>query len=210
MNNRTGRKSVVDIKFFTEESEQRDYLIGLICTDGCISSSDYGIQITLSEKDKDVLTKISELTNVPIYKRFDKRFNCNLFSYRFRNKIIYSYLISLGITPKKTRTLSLNLPLTNHMLRGIFDGDGCITFNNCNNPIINIVSASEKFILQIRNFIEDNNIKISSIKYNNNVYNLNIYSKSEVLKFHGFIYLNATLYMERKHIKFNATSSRNT
>lgn len=205
MNSRTGRKSIVSEEFFVNSSEQRDYILGLLCTDGYIGKDDYTIQISLSEDDRELLEKISNITNVPLAERkLRKGRTKKLISYRFRNKQIHTYLSSVGITNKKTHSLKLHIPLNNHILRGIFDGDGSVFLNNYNNKIVNIVSASKGFIDQIHDFLEDNKIEISSVKFHNNVFHLNIYRKSEVEKFRKLVYNNATLYMERKYIKFNA------
>lgn len=206
---RHGRKCIVNRDFFLKESEIRDYFIGLMCTDGSIGSSDYTIQIGLQIEDKDILEKISKLTNIPVYERKVTNYNYNSAYYRFRDKEIHNYFNEIGITSKKTHNLKLNIPLNNHILRGIFDGDGCVHINSYNNLIISIVSASKDFIIQIKDCIESKNIIISSITFHNNVYSLNIYRKKEALKFYNFIYANATLYMNRKYLKFNAVYNRN-
>lgn len=202
MNRRTGRKSIVNETLFKERSEFSEYFIGLLCTDGFIGKNDYTIQISL--KDKDILDKISDITNVPIYERLDKRFDSKLYSYRFRNKQLHQFFSNIGIVNNKTKTLDLSIPLTNNILRGIFDGDGSIYKNSSGNLVVNIVSASETFTNQIKDFIEDNYITISSIKYHKNVFNINIYKQSEVNKFYHLIYTDATLFIDRKYLKFNA------
>lgn len=202
MNTRTGRKSIVNLDLFLNKTEFSEYFIGMMCTDGYIGKEDYTIQISL--KDREILSKFSEITNIPIYKRIDKRFNSELYSYRFRNKVLHQYFTNIGIINNKTKTIDLKIPITPHILRGIFDGDGCVYRNNYDNTIVNIVSASEKFILQIKNYLNYNNIDFPSIKFYHNVYSLNIGKKSEVLKFYNLIYANATLYIERKYVKFNA------
>lgn len=202
MNNRTGKESIIDKDIFKNTSEFSEYFIGLLCTDGYIGKSDYTIQISL--KDEAILQKISEITNVPIYCRIDKRFHTKIYSYRFRNKDLHEYFMSIGITTCKTNSLHLKIPITHHILRGIFDGDGSIFKNRKHNNIISIVSASKIFIEQISDFIESFNIKISSVKFHNNVYNLNIYSQVEICKFYNLIYKDATLFIKRKYLKFNA------
>lgn len=103
MNSRTGRKSIISFEFFSNPSPERDYILGLLCTDGTIGSSDYTISIGL--KDREILESISKLTNVPIYSRLDKRYNTYMYTWRFRNKQIHKFLLDLGITPNKTKTL---------------------------------------------------------------------------------------------------------
>lgn len=202
INIRTGRTSVVSLDFFTKSSPERDYFIGLLCTDGSIGSTDYGIQIQLN--DKEILEEVGRIINVPVYEKIDKRYNSKMYMLRFRNKNIHKYLVSIGLTPKKTSTLKLSIPLNNHILRGIFDGDGSIFRNKQGRNIINIVSASKEFTEQIADFLKKSDISVSSVKFRNNVYNINIYRKQEVEKFGWLIYLNATLYINRKYMKFNA------
>lgn len=203
MNNRTGKKSIVNENIFKSKSEFSEYFIGLMCTDGYMGKSDYTIQISL--KDKEILNRFSTITNIPIYERLDKRFNSKLYSYRFRNKSLYRYFESIGITNCKTKTIELLIPFTPNILRGVFDGDGCISkINNNTGNKISIVSASKKFIIQIQEYLIESGIKMLPISYYNNIYSINIYKKSEVLKFYNLIYKDATLYIKRKYIKFNA------
>jgi intein/homing endonuclease len=90
-------------------------------------------------------------------KYLNKKYNNYLYSVRFSNKKIHHYLGTLGIVPRKSKIIELKIPLNKHILRGIFDGDGCVRTTNLKskNPGINvtIVSGSKKLFLQLKKYL---------------------------------------------------------
>ena len=78
----------------------------------------------------------------------------NLFVIQFGDRIFYDFLISLGITPAKSKTIaSLKIPekYFADFLRGCIDGDGDIDVHShpeSQHPQLRIrlVSASPKFL----------------------------------------------------------------
>ena len=138
------------------------YLVGLIATDGHIgypgctkTTKTYYCNIKLNKKDCDILYKIKRIFGGSV--RLD---NISTMAWRVHNPQFIQYLVSIGLTNKKTYDLDLNtyfLNLTlenqNHFLRGVFDGDGSITIRTRKNKTkewlqcnSSICSASYKFI----------------------------------------------------------------
>lgn len=103
------------------------YAIGLITTDGYLSSD--GLLIDLTSKDKEQLLNFSKCVGVDFtigkkinYKGFES------FRIQFKNKFFYDFLFSIGLTPKKSLTIGKVLIPEKYFfdfLRGCFDGDGC-------------------------------------------------------------------------------------
>jgi hypothetical protein len=103
------------------------YAIGLIATDGCLM--DDGLLIDLTSKDKEQLLNFSKCVGVD-FKIGNKR-NSNgdeCLRIQFKNRIFYDFLLSVGLTPKKSLIIG-KLKIPNKyffdFLRGCFDGDGC-------------------------------------------------------------------------------------
>lgn len=103
------------------------YAVGLIATDGCLLSD--GLLIDLTSKDKEQLLNFSKCVGVNF--KIGTKYNSNgdkQFRIQFKNRIFYDFLLSIGLTPRKSLTMGrLAIPdkYFFDFLRGCFDGDGC-------------------------------------------------------------------------------------
>ena len=120
----TNKPHVRSELFDNLSSRELNYFIGLLASDGNIYNT--RIELCLHEKDKDILIKYQQfLENNTTLRIRTKSLTSNQFRIAFRNKRIAETLNTYGITPNKSRTLELNIPITFDLLRGIIDGDGC-------------------------------------------------------------------------------------
>lgn len=134
------------------------YAIGLIATDGCLSSD--GLLIDLTSKDKEQLLNFSECVGVNF--TIGSKWNSNGDKYlriQFKNRVFYDFLLSIGLTPRKSLTMGkLTIPEKYFFdfLRGCFDGDGCFYSywdpRWCSSHMfyIEFVSASKKHVDWLR------------------------------------------------------------
>ncbi|TSC73814.1 MAG: Uncharacterized protein G01um101444_453 [Parcubacteria group bacterium Gr01-1014_44] len=114
----------------TKWSTDLAYAIGLIATDGCLYRD--GRHINLTSKDMDQIRTFKKclgiknkigLKNSGFVK--DKKY----YYLQFSDVILYRFLIDVGLTPAKSKTLgSLKIPRKYFFdfLRGCFDGDGSV------------------------------------------------------------------------------------
>jgi len=138
------------------------YAIGLLTTDGNLSSDKRHISLTSSDKQL-LLTfrKCLNLTN-KITKNANGSF-AKKQSYRiqFGNVLFYRWLITIGLMPRKTsRLVQIKIPdnFLRDFLRGHLDGDGSIVvyedrYNTFKDPkyvynrlYVNFLSASQRHI----------------------------------------------------------------
>jgi len=103
------------------------YAIGLLTTDGCLSKD--GLLIDLTSNDREQLINFSKCVGVDfnIGNKWNSKGNKNL-RIQFKNRIFYDFLLSVGLTPRKSLTIGeLAIPdkYFFDFLRGCFDGDGC-------------------------------------------------------------------------------------
>jgi len=139
------------------------YAVGLIATDGCLSTS--GRHIELTSKDKDQLENFMECIkkDVRISKKRSGYTNGLVSHIQFSDVTLYKFLISIGLSTRKTHTLNtLAIPdlLFFDFLRGHFDGDG--SFYSYYDPrwknsfmfYLAFVSASPEHILWIQSTIQ--------------------------------------------------------
>jgi intein-encoded DNA endonuclease-like protein len=116
--------------FFKKWSPEMAYVLGFFAADGCMLKNKREAHfIEFQITDKDILLKIRKLlgSNHKISER-NMKINWKT-AYRFQigSKIVYSDLLKLGLTPRKSKTIELpNVPdkYFRHFVRGYFDGDG--------------------------------------------------------------------------------------
>lgn len=105
------------------------YIVGLITTDGSLSID--GRHINLTSKDIEQIktfAKILCLKNKIGLKSSTYNPKGIYYQIQFGNVELYRFLLSIGLTPNKTKTLgSLKIPdkYFADFLRGHLDGDGC-------------------------------------------------------------------------------------
>lgn len=105
------------------------YAIGLITTDGCLSKD--GRHIILVSKDIDQLQNFAKVLN--LNNKISPHTSSygsvgNYYHIQFGNVKLYRFLLSIGLTPAKSKTLGkLKIPdkFFADFLRGSLDGDGC-------------------------------------------------------------------------------------
>ncbi len=106
------------------------YVIGLIATDGNLSSD--GRKIFFTSKDYELVfiyKKILILTNSIGRKSRGVESEKKYYVVQFGDVLFYKFLLSIGLTPKKSKTIGvLDIPeeLFFDFLRGCIDGDGNI------------------------------------------------------------------------------------
>ena len=143
------------------------YIVGLITTDGCLSSDKRHIVLTSSDIDQlETFKKGLGLKN-----KIGMTRNARSVSYRvqFSNVNFYDWLVSIGLSDHKSLTLGkILIPdlYFRDFLRGHLDGDGSITtytdyYNTNKNPSyvyerlwVRFISASENHIQWLQKKID--------------------------------------------------------
>ena len=143
-----------------EWSSKMAYVIGLLATDGCLSSDMRHIDFTSKDLDLvKIFKNYLDLNNKIAKKTRSTEKEKKYFHIQFGDKNFYEFLLSIGLTPRKSKTIGpLKVP-TDYFpdfLRGCIDGDGSIgTFLHPESRHlqlkIRIFSASKKFLSWIKN-----------------------------------------------------------
>ncbi|MCX6703436.1 MAG: hypothetical protein NTV02_01980 [Candidatus Zambryskibacteria bacterium] len=190
------------------------YAIGLLASDGCLSNN--GLLIDLTSNDREQLENYSKCLGVS-FKISEKSSGGGRRSLRvqFKNRIFYDFLLSIGLTKKKSLTLGqLAIPEEYFFdfLRGCFDGDGCSysywdpRWKSSFMFYVGFTSASKNFIdwirEEIKNRIEINGHTTES-KRKNHCYQIK-YAKYEGIKLVQAMYKNKKcICLTRKKLKIN-------
>lgn len=183
-------KDIANLKRFVtanpfKDGADKDYWLGVLATDGNISDTN-SITLALSEKDKELLEKFKDFLGGKVNITTDPK---NILRISFKSPLIASYLNALGISPRKSLSLDLKIPITFDMLRGILDGDGSV-HNKVNS--ISFYSSSIKFIFKINNFLTSHSfqtkLKIYTKNRINPFYGISIYGKQQLEGLYNFMY----------------------
>jgi hypothetical protein len=187
------------------------YAIGLIATDGCLVGD--GLLVNLTSKDREQLLNFNKCVGVDfnIGKKWNSTGNeCLLI--QFKNRIFYDFLLSIGLTPRKSLTMGkIKFPQKHFFdfLRGCFDGDGCFysywdpRWRSSHMFYIEFVSASKKHIDWLR---EELKIRVKVFGHlskdgKGSTYQLK-YAKKEAMEIIKKMYYNPNVIcLSRKRIK---------
>jgi DNA-binding transcriptional regulator WhiA len=197
----SGKKSTINPKLFIPGTAGSDYWIGYLIADGSIFHTNRNNNVSLSSVDEEIKIKFINYCGAHYYDRK------TIHVMYFTSKAIVANLMSYGVTPKKSLTINLTIPLTTHILRGIFDGDGSV-----HNKRYSCKITTGSFMLgnQIVKFLEDNNIYSKlRLRRGTNHYDVWIERKEEFKNFFNLIYTdsNDSIQLNRKYLKFVALLS---
>ena len=181
------------------EGEQAEYWLGYLIADGNIASQKNKISIC-TVSDPDHLIKFRDYVNpeMNIYTKPTSQ-GTTYYTTSFSNKYVKDWLYNIGITPKKSRTIKLAIPLTNHIIRGVFDGDGSVDKRGRQK----ITSGSIEFIEQIQETLLQQGIR-TNVYTKGNAYDM--YILGDKYLFYNYLYNDATVFLERKKLRMEAYS----
>lgn len=196
------------------DTEDKAYFLGFIMADGCILKNRNTLKIIINKKDKHILEDFSKCIDFKgsIYTPLTRNHMCSI---SMSNIKLKNDLNKLGIISNKTKTLELPIirkDLYRHLLRGFFDGDGCIRLKEDSREgkggkrgDLRFVCASQNLLNQIN---EHFNKEIGT--------NLNkLYGQYDTFKYLGwsgfrdiesiynYLYKNSNYYLIRKKLIFD-------
>lgn len=203
----------VNINYFDViDTEEKAYILGLAYADGSISfnrkiKTSYCFSIGFKEGDQYILDKIKKsmnsthsITYIPSKKQGYKS-NNGFYRLAITSKQIFNSLLKLGMKDKNSIP---NIPneLLHHFIRGIFDGDGCISISSRGDIDMHIM-GNENFLNELNKHIHFN--KPTLVR---NIYRIRKSGRLNAIKFSNYIYKDATIYLERKYNKFAVLSQK--
>ena len=201
-------KKIVDERW----SPNLAYAVGLLATDGCMSR--YTNLIDLTSKDEEQLRNFSKCLGLTLF--IGKKSNGHgqtASRVQFKNVIFYEFLLRIGLTPAKSKTLgALKIPKRYFFdfLRGVFDGDGC-TYSYFDKRwkssfmyYLCFASASKSFVDWLRSmissFLQENGHMTTSGRMGT-CYQLK-YAKRASLKIIKRMYYSPnSVFLKRKYLK---------
>jgi hypothetical protein len=134
--------------FFKSDSPEMYYVIGLMITDGNLSPDRFRFRLGFKSEDRYMLEKISMVLKGTI--KLDLNKANGAYEFSGTDETIYNQLLSYGLTPRKSLTMTVRPDLIHnvHFWRGVIDGNGwvslsggivlglCGTMNFCNSFLV--------------------------------------------------------------------------
>ena len=194
----SGMKSKYPENVFSNDRVSR-YWMGYISADGNVQSTYNSISIV--SKDITHVERIREL--IPEISKSVHSKERETFQLYFSSKGTKEYLISVGITPVKSKTLVVDPQIIDwDFIRGVFDGDGSVRLRD-GSCEMHITSASKVFLEQLGDFLTAEGIRYSIRQKTKGVvpcYGLYI-SALCLHNVYDCMYNDTDLYLERKFNK---------
>lgn len=192
-------------QFERVDNEWKAYYLGLILTDGCVYQpkvkSQKQIKLQLVREDEYILCKLKELMGAT---QQITRSN-GMSSISICSNKLAEDLSKYSIVERKTGVEYFpKLPsiLIKHFIRGVFDGDGCVSKNRkC--IVVNFVSASFTFIQELKDILYIFGVTTGKILDYKTWYSITVYSKRSTKTFYDLIYRDCNICLRRKKIKFD-------
>ena len=206
---------VVSGFFSAIDTEEKAYWLGFMYADGYVTGTKI-VGCKLSTKDEEHLIKLRNTlspTKPLYYDETSQGFGNNTKSVALilTNRNLFKDLVSKGCIQNKSKLLTFpneNIvpkELIHHFIRGYFDGDGSVTAGI--NPkghiriLIGIV-GTESFLSEIRKALSLEDTKYLYKYKNKDIHELKVGGTNVVKAIYNFLYKDATVFLERKYIKF--------
>ena len=186
------------------DSSDKAYFLGFMLTDGNVSLNENTIRLSLSSKDEEILNIFKEKTGNEnkICIREDEKHSERTF--QLRSKKWKDDLAKYGVVPQKTSISEMPVLSTDmmpHLIRGMIDGDGWISFNShqigfCGN---------EKTVNQLKDYLVKtlNVYDVKVIQASENLWQITWASQKDIEKIGNYIYQNKdNCFLSRKYNNF--------
>lgn len=196
---------LINHKYFAKiDSPEKAYWLGIMWSDGCVRKShgSYHISLEVASKDSELVYQFAKALNTtrPIYRRTSGP-NRTSVKLQFASRIMFDDLCQHGVIPRKTYAQLLpdvDEKLISHFVRGLFDGDGCITGKTvqiCGSfALCNWLLETTRGLLGVNGGVH---------KYLPVWWRWGITGKPQAAKFADWIYQDADFYLTRKRQRFD-------
>lgn len=189
------------------------YAIGLMASDGCMFSDN--IHMSFTSKDLSLVRAFKRI--LKLRNKITKKYNSKQQSswhVQFGNVVLFKWFVSIGITPRKSRTIAqVAMPdsLFLDFLRGLWDGDGSVY--SYRDPrwgtymyYISFATASELFAYWLQNRVQQitglkGHITRNKTKKDNDIFQLRFAKKESKVLFHSMFYTQKVACLKRKFAK---------
>jgi len=187
------------------DTESKAYWLGFLMADGYNS----GKYIRIDIKDDKHLEKLRD--EVYFNKDMPVRIKNNpnggyIYYLTIHDKNIVMDCEKFGIVNKKsfiTEYPNIDVSKDRDFIRGLFDGDGCLSYSNYKNyrKYVFSIVGSENLMISVRNILINIGVNVSFGKCKS-IYRIYITGNRQVLKVLDWLYNDSKVFLDRKYIKY--------
>ena len=215
------RDKIDNIDFFKEiDTPEKAYWLGFIVADGNVNKNGFNMQINLNAKDGKHLQKLADVFGKKV--KYTNYYNKNKGTeYQgvylcVSSKKLCSDLNSLGMLPNKTDLnqssilKNINDKMFPHFVRGIFDGDGSISYSTVRGKFIcNTMFCGEKNIMMSlkERLIKSIGFRDTKDSVVNKLTIIRWGGRRQAYSLNKFMYDSANVFLKRKKHIFDYLSS---
>jgi hypothetical protein len=221
----------INQNFFSSWTNEMAYVLGILYTDGYLQYGKYNPRqltptgcVRLAQKEPELLEKVLALMNCDariLYSKERRRGNIvagEIYYFQIHESKVYDDLLKLGLTPRKSLTLSFpEMPqeYIRHFIRGCWDGDGSVYFDTASRRIgASFVSGSTEFIKGMVATLKNEGLperRINVQKGNNPSYYIRFTTRQVPMLFH-YLYddVPEAQYLKRKYNLFKSAVDINS
>jgi len=155
-------RKVKENPFYDVFNPTTQYWLGMLAADGNLSSTKYSIRLSQSSERAEVLEEYRRFLNgddIKIFITKGEKAKKDTHLIVFGNKLIHTFLNTLGFTSRKSHTLDITFPITWDFIRGYFDGDGSAKYYKNGGYTIKITCSNSIMISKIEGFFNKEYIK---------------------------------------------------
>lgn len=208
-----GKRGPKPREFTPVWSSELAYACGLMATNGCLYND--GRHMNLTSKDLDQIETFKQclgLNNRIGWKASGTQKQKKYAQIQFGNAGLYRWLISIGITPRKSKTIGdIAIPDKYFWdyVRGEFDGDGSsyaywdLRWRSSVSLYINFACASIAHLVWLNGTIERLLDVVGNIRPGSSVYKLEFSKQKAFILFHAMYYSDILPYLRRKKEKLD-------
>jgi len=207
---RFSEKHELNENYFDQIGERQAYWLGIIAADGHVNPAKNLFSFSLQKSDRQIVEELARDI------RYDGPFRTHRgIGIKFSNKRFVSLLDELGMVSYKNGdpTMLLNsVPKSEirHFIRGLFDGDGCISRTQRKDR----PSLAYRFVLvdnllnigcleEIEKIIANGcDLSLNGVKRRKTVAAITWVGTQQLIRLRQWLYDNATIFMARKRFKF--------
>jgi LAGLIDADG-like domain len=208
------KKYFYDDNYFEKiDSEDKAYYLGFLYADGYVNNVGYNnyVELTLQKEDEYILEKFLILlkSNRKVINIRNNKYSRVIIN----SKKIMNDLINLGCVNKKTHILkfptNIEYKYIPHIIRGFFDGDGCICHIKNHNDYhisftgnVDFLCGIEKYFLENLDIDKKKHYSICNGNRKNNIRRLKYGGNHIITEIFNLLYKDSTIYLSRKYNKF--------
>ena len=190
---------------FMDMSPEAKYWIGYIFADGHLVFNDRHYSISLFSKNEDIMHKFQNFIGKKA--RFYKR-PTGISQVIYNSKPTTEWFMkTFNIPERKALVLNPSINIDWDILRGYFDGDGCIRMSLSKDKYkryeAKFTTGSKIWAKRIQTFLEREGID-SKIKQKKNAFDVIILNKANLQLFYKKLYCNNTSKLDYKYNQFVA------